>query len=107
MIYKFTLDDVDYEAEVTVTPGRDATGPTMDGPGDPPEDPEIEIEHIWLRVKGRREIELPPAFEDYADVEKHVLDHSDDILEQAGEEAMDAKADASEARNDRMKEDGI
>ena len=105
MIYQFSLDDVDYEADVTVTAGRDATGPTMDGPGDPPEGAEIEINHIWLLIKGKRELELPHDFEDYANVEKHLLNHGSDILEQAGNEAEDAKADAAEARADARKED--
>lgn len=105
MIFSFNLDYVDYEADITVTPGCAATGPTLDGPGDPPEPTEIEIERIWLVVKGKRTAELPQDSKEYDDAEDHLLYCGDEILEQASAEALEAENDAAEERADRRKED--
>lgn len=105
MIYFFSIDDTDYEAELTVTPGRDATGPTLDGPGDPPEGAEIEIDHVWLIVNRKRHSEIPHGSFAYEDAERHLLDCGTDILKQADNKAMDAEAEAAEERAERRRED--
>ena len=106
MIYKFSLDEVDYEADVTVTPGRPGVGPSMENAGgEPPEPPEIELNRLWL-VGPLRRVELDSRYSThYAEVEKHLLDCSDDIIKQADEEVIDAEYEDADARNDRRKED--
>lgn len=104
ILYRFTLDDVDYEADVTVTAGREATGPTMEGPGDPPEGAEIELEHIWLVINRKRNAELPHDSEEYAFAEEYMLNCNDDILEQDRAEADESEMDAADEHAERYKE---
>ena len=95
MIYKFTLDGTECEADVMVTVGREATGMTA----------EIEVGRVWI-LEGARKIrnEIKPIFPYYSDLEEHVLDNIDDVLKQADEEVIDAAYDEADARNDRRRE---
>ncbi len=105
MIYPFTLDDVAYEADVTVTPGRPGVWPSMENAGgEPSEPPEIELNRLWLvGPLGRVELDCRYSTH-YAEVEKHLLDCGDDILKQASDEAVADEYDAADARNDMDKE---
>lgn len=99
MIYKFTMDYVEYEADVTVSPGRPAFRAF------PSEPPEIEINQIWM-VGPTGKIDLDWRFStQYAIVEKHLLDYGTDILDQYAKELSDGDADAADARNDAARED--
>lgn len=106
MIYKFSLDEVDYEADVTVTEGRPGVGPSMENAGGEPSEPdEIELNHLWL-VGPLSKIKLDPRFSTQYDiVEKHLLDCGTDILREAYKNRIADEAEEGDARNDRRKED--
>jgi hypothetical protein len=104
MIYKFVVDDVSYEADVTVTPGHPGTPPSMGDPGDPPEGAEIELEDIWLVVNGKRVTEIPRGSAEYDELEKYLLDHGTYIVDMATLEALSEKDAEGERRFDAERE---
>ncbi len=99
MIYKFTLDDEEYEAELNVIPGIAATLET------PPEGPEIEVKSISL-IRGNVTIYMSPSFSPrYEAVENHLMTLDDDIYKQAQDEYVEGQFEDAEARADARRED--
>lgn len=98
MIYPFKLDDVAYEADVTVTPSIPG------GIGDPPEGTEIELHSIWLVVGHKRVAEIKRGSGEYEALEANLFEHDQYILDMAKLEAIAAEADEADARNDRERE---
>lgn len=50
--FRTVINDVTFEGIAEVTPGRPATSPNPDRPGDPPEEAEIEIKEMDITMMG-------------------------------------------------------
>ena len=105
MIYRFDYEDCSYQAEIDVTysPGRPATGPTMENAGGDPPEPaecEIKIERLWALENGERILLEPRAQWPCHEYLEEFLngDGQDDVIEAY----VDYIAHDFDAENDRM-----
>lgn len=102
MIFRFSFEEGDYEAEVDITPGSPQRGPTYDCGGTPAEPAEIEVIKVWMiEDDGRR---TPMA--DFDTIAEWLMtEKEDDILEQADDDKASAMEDEADRRRDQMNED--
>lgn len=80
----------EYEVECLVTPGSPGRGPSLDGPGEPPEDPEVEVTLV------RDALGALPRYAQQAFIDEHLAE----IEERAVERALEADEDREAARAD-------
>ncbi len=96
MIYRFSVDGMNYAAAVSIVRGFY---------DDPPTGDEIELEHLWMVSKDGRHRELDPRFSThYRALEQVVLDSGTAIIAQHDKEIEAERIGQAEARFDRERE---